>query len=218
MIELTRDGDVFVVRMDAGENRFSPDMLDRLTDAYAEVAAADGPRAVVTTGTGKFFSNGLDLEWLDAHPDQLPSYIQRVNDLFAQVLALPCPTAAASNGHTFGAAAMLALAHDHRFMRVDRGFWCLPEVTLGMPFPRGMGELVAARLPSTTAHEAMVTSHRYPGDQALAAGIVEQAVPEDQVVPVAVERVRVLAANAGENLAGVRTRLHSSVMEALAPE
>jgi enoyl-CoA hydratase/carnithine racemase len=216
MIDLSRDGDVFVLRMDAGENRFSPAMLDALKGALDEVAAADGPRALVTTGTERFFTNGLDLDWLSANQERMRDYLDWVDDLFAKVLSMPCPTAAAINGHAFGAGAMLALAHDHRVMRSDRGFWCLPEVALNMPFPAGMQELVTARLPVITAHEAMVTSHRYGADEALAKGIAEAVAPEAEVLATAVERVRPLAVHAGPNLAGVRTALHADVLAALA--
>ncbi|MEO6627934.1 MAG: enoyl-CoA hydratase/isomerase family protein [Aquihabitans sp.] len=217
MIELTRDGDVFVLRMDQGENRFSPDMLAALEGALDEVRDTDGPRALVTTGTGKFFTNGLDLDWLGSNQDAMVGYLARVDRLFAKVLSLPCPTAAAANGHAFGAGAMLLLAHDHRIMRSDRGYWCLPEVDLQMPFPRGMQALVAARLPNLTAHEAMITAHRYGADEALAKGIVEQIAPEADVLAAAIERVRGLADHAGTNLAGVRTSLYAPVLAALCP-
>ncbi len=215
MIDLSRDGDVFVLRMDHDENRFSPEMLDALQAALTTVADAEGPRALVTTGTGKFFTNGLDLDWLGANQERLGWYLDQVSALFASVLSLPCPTAAAVNGHAFGAGAMLALAHDHRIMRTDRGFWSLPEVALNMPFPPAMQALVVARLPTVTAHEAMVTAHRYGADEALAKGIVEATAAEDAVVAAAVERVRPLAAHAGPNLAGVRTHLHAGVIDVL---
>jgi enoyl-CoA hydratase/carnithine racemase len=216
MIDLTRDGDVFVLRMDRDENRFSPEMLDALQAALTTVADAEGPRALVTTGTGKFFTNGLDLDWLGANQDRLGWYLDQVDALFARVLSLPCPTAAAVNGHAFGAGAMLSLAHDHRIMRADRGFWCLPEVSLNMPFPDGMQALVVARLPTLTAHEAMVTSRRYGAAEALAGRIVEATASEDEVVAAAVDRLRPLAAHAGANLAGVRTHLHADVLATLA--
>jgi enoyl-CoA hydratase/carnithine racemase len=215
MIDLSRDGDVFVLRMDHDENRFSPEMLDALQAALTTVADTEGPRALVTTGTGKFFTNGLDLDWLGSNQERLGWYLDQVSALFARVLSLPCPTAAAINGHAFGAGAMLALAHDHRIMRTQRGFWCLPEVALTMPFPTAMQALVVARLPTVTAHEAMVTAHRYGADEALAKGIVEAIAPEEAVVAAAVERVRPLAVHAGPNLAGVRTQLHADVLAAL---
>jgi enoyl-CoA hydratase/carnithine racemase len=216
MIDLSRDGEVFVLRMDAGENRFSPDFLDALKGALTTVAETEGPRALVTTGTGKFFTNGLDLDWLSANPSRMNEYLDMVDDLFARVLTMPCPTAAAVNGHAFGAGAMLTLVHDHRIMRDDRGFWCLPEVDLGMPFPPGMQAVVTSRLPVTTSHEAMITAHRYGGPEALAKGIVEATASEDAVLSATVERVRPLAPHAGANLQGVRSKLHASVLETLA--
>jgi enoyl-CoA hydratase/carnithine racemase len=193
-------------------------MLDALSAALHEVATAEGPRALVTTGSDRFYSNGLDLDWLGAHPDEMLPYLGRVHGLFAQVLSMPCPTVAACNGHTFAAGAMLAIAHDVRLMRSDRGYWCLPEVDLGMPFTPGMNALIPARLPSMTAHEAMVTGRRYTADEAVAAGIVGRALPEAEVLPAAVEAARALAGKAGPGIATIRTTLHAPVLAALAGE
>jgi enoyl-CoA hydratase/carnithine racemase len=211
-ITVVREGDVFVLRMDAGENRFSPPFLDAMDAALGEVEAAEGPKALVTTGTGKFFSNGLDLDWLGAHPDETVSYVARVHGLFARVLSLPCATVAAGNGHTFAAGAMLGLCHDLRTMRADRGWWCLPEAELGLPFTPGMNALIAARLPTTTAHEAMVTARRYSGGECLAAGIVSALSDEEGLVPDAVALAAPLAAKAGPTMATIRTTLHADVI------
>ena len=70
MIELDRDGSVFVLRMRGGENRFSLEWLGEVNAALDRVQAADGPVALVTTGEGKFYSNGMDLDWLATVPDQ----------------------------------------------------------------------------------------------------------------------------------------------------
>ena len=218
MVRVERDGDVFVVRMDDGENRFSPSTLDALDEALATIEAAEGPKALVTTGTGKFFSNGLDLDWLGDHPDEMISYLDRVHRLYARVLRLPCVTVAACNGHTFAAGAMLAIAHDVRIMRTDRGYWCLPEVDLGMPFTPGMNALIPALLPARTAHEAMVTGRRYSATEAVAAGIVDRAVDEDAVLPDAVAAARALAGKASPGLGRIRAHLYASVIEALTGE
>ncbi|MDN5682972.1 hypothetical protein [Corynebacterium glyciniphilum] len=70
MTTLDRHDDVFVLNIGDTENRFHPTWVSEITSALDDVAEATGPRALVTTATGKFFSNGLDLEWLGEHPEQ----------------------------------------------------------------------------------------------------------------------------------------------------
>ncbi|WP_234401850.1 enoyl-CoA hydratase-related protein, partial [Thermobifida halotolerans] len=169
MPTLDRQGDVFVLDLGDGENRFHPDWIAAVNAALDEVEKTEGPRALVTAATGKFFSNGLDLDWLAAHPDQHVDYVVSVHALLARTLTLPLVTVAALQGHTFAAGAMLSLAHDFRVMRADRGFWCLPEADINIPFTPGMSALIQARLAPQTAHEAMVTARRYGGHDAPAA-------------------------------------------------
>lgn len=215
MIELQRDGDVFVLRLDEGENRFAPAFLDEVLGALDTVEKAEGPKALVTVGAGKFYSNGLDLDWLGAHRDRFEEYLGRIHELYARLLALPAPTVAAVNGHAFAGGAMLALAHDQAVMRTDRGFFCLPEVDLGMPFTAGMSALIQARLSPATAHEAMVTGRRYTAEEAVAERIVAQAVPEEEVLPAAVARAAGQAGKTGTSVARIRTDMYRGVLDAL---
>ncbi len=215
MIELTRDGAVFVLRMNDDENWFHPSTLDDLGLALADVEGAEGPKALVTVGTGKFFTNGLDLGHIEEQPNDLVPYLYRVHALYARVLSLPCATVAAVNGHAFGAGAMLALAHDHRIMRTDRGYWCLPEVDLGMTFTAGMNALVAATLPPATAREAMLTGRRYSADDAVAAGIVHSTASEADLLATATAHAASLADKAGANVAAIRTHLYANVVHHL---
>lgn len=215
MIDLRHDGDVHVLRFDDGENRFTPGFLDEFTKALDAVEATEGPGALVTTGTGRFYSNGLDLDGLGADPAGLGPYLDRVHGLFARLLTLPMPTVAAINGHAFAAGAMLAVAHDHLVMRADRGYFCVPEVDLGLPFTPGMAALLQARLSRVTAHEAMVTGRRYGGEDARAAGIVHRTAAENDVVPAAVEAAAALASKRGDTIARIRSTMYGPVLAAL---
>jgi enoyl-CoA hydratase/carnithine racemase len=215
MIDLRRDGDVHVLRFDDGDNRFSLRLLDDLEKALDELETIEGPRALVTAGTGKFYSNGLDLDWIAQNADQWGPYLDRVHGLFARLLTLPMPTVAALNGHAFAAGAMLALAHDYRVMRADRGYFCLPEVDLGLPFTPGMSALIQALLPKPTAHEAMVTGRRYGGDDAQAAGIVHRTAAETDVLSAAIEIAAPLAGKNGDAMAKIRAVMYGPVLEAL---
>jgi enoyl-CoA hydratase/carnithine racemase len=198
VIELESDGDVRILRMREGENRFNRGFVDAFHAALDEVAAIDGPVALVTVGEGKFFSNGLDLDWLMADGASDTGFIDDVHRMLHRVLALDMITVAAINGHAFAGGAMLATAFDHRIMREDRGFWCLPEVDLGLPLTTEMYDGLAAHLPRAALAEAALTGRRYSGPEALAAGIVTEVAPEAEVLDRA---VAVAASLAGKNRA-----------------
>lgn len=192
MPSLTRTGNVSVLDLGDDENRFSPDRLDEVLALLDEAEADPETSALVTTARGKFWTNGLDVDWMSAHPTELGPYLDRVHLLLARVLAFPAPTAAAVTGHAFGAGAMLALAHDWRYMRADRGYLCLPEVDLGLPFSPGMLALLQAKLTPAQATDTMLTAHRFGGAAAQAAGLVSEALPEAEVVDRAVAQVQAL--------------------------
>ncbi|MGV9268647.1 enoyl-CoA hydratase-related protein [Kitasatospora sp. NPDC003701] len=216
MPKLERDGEVFVLQLDPDdENLFHPDRLAVLEAALDEVEGAQGPRALVTVGSGKFWSNGLDLAWLLDHGDQYAGYLDRVHALLARTLASPVVTVAALNGHTFAAGAMWALAHDVRVMRADRGYFCLPEVDLDLPFQRGMSDLIRARLAPQVAHEAMTTGRRYGGGEALDAWIVDEIADLDGLLGLAVERARALAGKTRPVRGQIKEMLYSETLASL---
>ena len=186
MIDLERVGDVWVLRMRAGENRFSMELLDRLNTALDQVEAADGPRALVTTGDGKFYSNGLDLDWLASASDRAGEYLSAVYRLLGRMLGFPALTVAALNGHAFGAGALLATAHDVAVMRADRGYWCMPEADLGLPLSAQFLSVLTAKLPARALQQAVMTGRRFGGAEAVAAGIVHESAAPDKVVPAAI--------------------------------
>jgi enoyl-CoA hydratase/carnithine racemase len=216
MIDLERDGEVFVLHLREGENRFNRSFLESVNDALDQVEKADGPAALVTTGEGKFYSNGLDLAWMTGDgAAEVEPFIGDVHRLFARVLAFPTATVAAMNGHAFAGGGMLALAHDFRVMREDRGFFCLPEIDLKMPLTPGMTALIQSRLPAQTAHEAIISGRRYGGAEAEAAGIVDVAAGEGEVLARAIELARPLAGKDRATMAALKRGLYPETLSVL---
>ncbi len=217
MIEVTRTEDVFVLTMVAEENRFNPTMLDAFDNALSEVEASEGPAAVVLTGQDKFFSNGLDLDWMMANAEQGgPALVANgLQALYKRLVSFPVATIAAVNGHAFAGGGMLALACDQIVMRTDRGFFCLPEVDINIPFTNGMAQLVQAKLSASAAYEAMLTGRRFSAEEALAAGFVAEAVPEAEVVPAAIARAQALASKDRNTVSTIKQRMYPGVIEAL---
>ena len=215
MIELDQDGSVFVLRMRGGENRFSLEWLDEVNAALDQVQSIEGPVALVTTGEGKFYSNGMDLDWLATVPQQAGDYLIAIYRLLGRVLSFPAITVAAVNGHAFGGGAQLAVAHDFAVMRLDRGYWCMPEADLGLPLTPEYVSLLRAKLPGRALHEALVTGRRYGGPDALAAGIVQQVAAEDDVLAQAVKLAADLAGKDRRTLAEHKRLLYGEAIKAL---
>lgn len=158
----------------------------------------------MTTADSKFYSNGLDLDWLGAHSDQGDWYVGRVQGLLARMLTLPIPTAAAVVGHAFGAGAMLAIAHDFRVMRDDRGFFCFPEVDIRIPFTPGMAALIQAKLTPQAAVASMTTGRRFGGIDAKAYGLVDATATEGSVTITATELLRPLGGKDSGTLGAIK--------------
>jgi enoyl-CoA hydratase/carnithine racemase len=218
MFELESDGAVFVLRMKGGENRLNRSFVDSFNRALDEVEGSEGEAALVTTGEERFYSNGLDLAWLaTAGRETFAPFLEEVHALFARLLAFPVATIAAINGHAFAAGAMLALAHDFRVMRADRGYVCFPEIDLGTgrPLTPGMYALLRARLSPPALHESLVTGRRYGGPDAAARGLIDEALPEADVLPRALEIAGGLAAKHRPTMAAIKRGLYESTLETL---
>ena len=212
---LRQEDDVFILDLGDGENRFNPDRNGVLEELLAEVEGAPAPRALVTTATGKVWSNGLDLEWFQAHPDRVQEALDQTERLIGAFLKAGIPTVAAIQGHCFAGGAMLALAHDYLIMRADRGYFCLPEADLGLPFTPGMNSLLLDRLPRRTAHEVMVTGRRYGGSEALTAGIVDAALPDEELLDFAIQRAAGQAPKNPDTLRAIKGRIYEQTIDLL---
>ncbi|OUC76105.1 enoyl-CoA hydratase-related protein [Gordonia lacunae] len=205
--------DIAVLTIGDDENRFSPDWIDAVGSLLDDAEA--NARGLITVGDGKFYSNGLDLDWLIANGDRADWYVEQVQALFARTLTFPLPTAAAVNGHAFGAGAMLAIAHDFRIMRVDRGYYCFPEVDINIPFTPGMAALIQAKLSPRSALTAMSTGRRYGATEALDAGLIDGTAPEGEIVGVALDTLSPIAGKDRATLGAIKSTMFDSVTAAL---
>ena len=199
MIELHKEDELFILTMDAGENRWNTTFVNEISRVLDEVQASDGPAALITTSSSpKFFSNGLDLDWVsdpDAHPDAGDRAIfgEAFMALMGRIITFPIPTIAAMNGHAFGAGFMCALCHDVRIMREDRGFACANEMQLGLTIPTPELALFRHKLSGNAFFETVQLARRWTGPDALRAGVVQETASADGLLDAARAQGRALA-------------------------
>ena len=199
MIDLQKKDSIYLLTMDAGENRWNTAFTREFAKALDQIEKDDGPGALVTTASdSKFFSNGLDLDWIQS-PKDYPEggdgkvFGEEAMYLFGRIITLPIPTICAINGHAFGAGFMLALSHDVRIMRKDRGFLCANEIQLGMSIPRPELALFRHKIPANSFFETVQLSKRWTGPAALEAGIVQSVESMDDLTKIAIAKAKELA-------------------------
>jgi len=166
LIEYELDENVAVVTMNSGENRFNLAFLDEFLSVLDTIENnTDANALVVRSSHEKIFSNGIDLDWLIPFVqkndlDTAKKFLYTMNSLFKRLLIYPMPTIAAITGHAFAGGAIMCCAFDFRFMRSDRGFFCFPEVDLGIPFLPGMIAIAKKAIPMYKLEEMKYTGKR----------------------------------------------------------
>ncbi|KAK3603393.1 hypothetical protein CHS0354_009376 [Potamilus streckersoni] len=169
------DSEFAIITWNWKENRFRLSTIHAWHKILDEVLSKPDIKILITIGSGKFFSNGIDLEWLATQStDEVQKYIDALNSLMLRLMVYPIPTVAVVNGHAFGAGAFLAIAHDYRVMRSDRGWLCWPETRLRMKFRPKMLDIISAKIQNgKQQREAIIYAKRLKGQDALELGLVD---------------------------------------------
>ena len=187
-LDLKLEGTVAVLTMDEGDNKLNLEMVDGLLAMLDSVEKeTDALKLVVKSGHPHIWSNGFDLDWIAARygagdKGSVGRFLVRNMELRMRLLAYPLITIAAFTGHVFGGAAVLSCCFDFRFMRSDRGYFCIPVVDRGYPILPGTRELLGNVLPPPLFPELILTGRRLTGLECAAYNVVSAAYPNEDLM------------------------------------
>lgn len=175
-----KEGIAFVI-MDNGGNAHNLDFSRELNQILDLVANdTEVYSMILTSSDSKSFSVGIDVDWISKRFQEqdgaaIKEFMYNMNNIFKKLLLLPVPSIAAINGHAFGNGAIISCACDFRFMRSDRGFFCFPEVDLGIPFLPGMLAFVNKAIPRYKFNEMYLSGRRVGAQELSEHHIIEKA-------------------------------------------
>lgn len=223
VIEYTLDEKVAVLTMNDGENRFNPGFLKVFLGVLDEIEQKTDVNAlVVTSSHEKIFCNGIDLDWLapliqKGDKESTTAFLYTMNELLKRILLYPMPTIAAISGHAFAGGAIMSCAFDFRFMRSDRGYFCFPEVDLGVPFLPGMIAIVRKAVPMYKFEEMKYTGKRITAEECEAHHIVLKACHRDELMDEALSFAKGLNKRR-EIMAEMKKRMYKDIVHSIEVE
>lgn len=168
------------------------DFIDAINKALDKVEAESKGIAscLVTTSTGKYYSNGLDLEWLMEQQiggNAQENLLRKFHLLLHRFLTFPMPCVAAVNGHAFAGGFLLALTHDYRVMNIEKGFACMSEIDIAQRLTLPLASLIKEKLARRFAAKMMLEGSRFNAKELLDEKAIDAAVPGAEVLPTAIE-------------------------------
>lgn len=175
-----------VLNSPANFNALSLAMIDALTRAFQQLAQEDHVRAVIIAATGKAFSAGHDLREMQAARADADQGRGAYAHLFAacsqmmqMIPALPQPVIAEVQGIATAAGCQLVASCDLALAAEGVKFG-VNGVNLGLFCSTPMVALTRAISPRT-AFELLVTGDFIGSDRAAELGLINRAVPADQL-------------------------------------
>jgi len=207
-ITVTRAGDVTTIALARPDklNAIIPAMLDEI-GAAADAAVAEGVRALVLTGEGRFFCSGADIAGDGGLPEDLGALIDaHYNPLVLKLAALPIPIVTALNGPAAGAGLSLALSGDI-VIAAESAYLLLAFVNIGLVPDAGATWLVARSLGRARALEMALLGERLPAAEAKAAGLVTRVVADGEVLATAQAIAAKLAAGPTKAIGAIRRQV-----------
>ncbi len=167
-------------------NAFDQRMWDLLDAATASLHGDTLYRAVVITGGPRHFAAGADVKGLlELTPEQFDARNRVLQRAFHALATAPQITIAAVGGYALGGGCELALAADFRFAGRSAVFG-LPEVTLGIMPGSGGTQRLPRLVGPGRAKELILSGRTVAADEALAIGLVDRVIEDDELLDAAV--------------------------------
>ncbi|MCA1962295.1 MAG: enoyl-CoA hydratase/isomerase family protein [Desulfomonile sp.] len=179
-VSFEMDEDVAWITLNRGKvNALNNELQSELDDCLRKLESDPAVRAVVLTGTGKFFTFGLDIpELFPYSKEEFTEFLTRFTDLYAYLFLYPKPVVAALNGHTIAGGCMIATACDYRIMVSGKAKISLNEITFGSSVFAGSVEMLRTCVGNRNAHAILYSGAMLTAEEALDLGLIDQKTTE----------------------------------------
>jgi enoyl-CoA hydratase/carnithine racemase len=220
-VEVRKEGPiVFVTINNPPMNVLSSQVTAELLNCFEKLAADNDLRVLVITGAGeRAFVAGADIkefpQVLQGPAGTGKNYSLSVHRMFNALDNFPKPTIAAINGAALGGGCEVTLACDFR-IAVEGALFGLPEIKLGL-LPGGGGTQRLPRLVGEVkAKELMFLGDHISAKEALKIGLINQVVPQGELMAEVVKFAEKLASRPGVVISLIKEAVQRGTQTSLA--
>ena len=173
-----------------------------------QVENDDEVKVLIITGAGRAFSSGADLKDSANRPaDEYRGYLTELQEASRRILRFDKPTIAAINGYALGSGYELGLACDIR-IAAETALIGSPEARVSSSVTGGAMRLIQNLIGPARAKELLFTAENIDGKQAAAIGLVNHAVPLENLMDEALILARKIAVNSAFSIKMIKRGLH----------
>jgi enoyl-CoA hydratase/carnithine racemase len=212
-VQSESDGRILTIRLNRPErkNALTVAMYERVLELFAEASSRKDIRAVVFTGTGNAFTSGNDLADFMGQP--VFSEDSPVLRFLRALVDFPKPLIAAVNGVAVGVGTTMLLHCDLVYAAASARFH-LPFVGLGLCPEAGSSALLPRVAGMQVASELLLLGEPFDATLAHRAGLVNEVLPEGELMARVQARVQLLAERPPEAIAASKELLRGPLRQA----
>jgi enoyl-CoA hydratase len=193
LASLSHDEDVSIITLDDGKaNVFSPSMISAVNKCLDDVPTEKG--SLMITGRTGMFSAGFDLKIISAG-DMAATKEMSLNGfkLLSRIFSFPRPVLAACSGHGIALGTFLLCCCDYRIGVKGEFLVGANEMRTNMVIPIPILELIKFRIAQPHKYRAVLGAEMYSIENAIDAGIIDEIVEADDLMPTALTKAKDLA-------------------------
>ena len=182
-LSITQSGPVARITLTMPEirNAFSDEVIQAITEAFADVGARADVRAVVLAAEGPAFCAGANLNWMrrmsDYTREENLADASKLAAMLRTIAECPKPTIARVQGDVYAGGMGLVAACDMA-VSVDTAWYCLSEVKIGLA-PATISPYVIRAMGARAAQRYFLTAERFTAAEAHRIGFVHEVVTAD---------------------------------------
>jgi 3,2-trans-enoyl-CoA isomerase len=191
-IKVTVKDRLAIITLSRGKsNALNREMITELNDMMLNIDADPAIGGAMITGTGHFFSAGLDLIELYGYDEaESRSFWELFLSFSANLTKFKKPLVAAINGHSPAGGCVIGIACDARVMAAGQYIIGLNEVPVGIIVPFSIFKMYEFWLGKANASRSLLEGKLFNPEEALKIGLVDEVVNHDSILTAAERKAR----------------------------